>query len=110
MSSVAKEAIEHVTEAENTVAKIRQDANEKLKEVEKLRDEEINKINDELQAEIQNFKKVERQKFEEKLENKIQTNKKNVGRTAEEYAKIYSEKQSELSDYIVKEVLDRYGN
>lgn len=107
---MSREAIEHVTAAENTVAQIRQDANEKIRQIESVRDENINGINETLKAEIQSFKQNERQRFEEDLENKIQNNKENVRHVAQEYGKSYSDKQSEISDYIVKEVLKRYGN
>lgn len=107
---MSREAIEHVTAAEKTVAQIRQDANEKIRHMESLRDENINEINEKLEVEIQSFKTNERLRFEEELENKIQNNKANVRQVAQEFEKSYLSKQGEISDYIVKEVLKRYGN
>lgn len=107
---MTREAINHVTEAENTVAKIRQNADEKIQAIETKKEEELQRINDELEAEIQSIEKSERQKFEKNLQKKIQANKKDVKNVADEYEVIYSQKKDELSDYIVKEVLRRYGN
>lgn len=107
---MTKEAISHVTEAENTVAKIRQNADEKLQTIEAKKEEQLNQINDELEAEIESFKQTERKKFEENLNQHVQQNKENVKHVATEYQAAYSQKQDELSDYIVKEVLRRYGN
>ena len=107
---MSREAIEHVTAAERTVAQIRQDANEKIRQIKSVRDEKINEINESLAFEIQSFKQNERLRYEEELENKIQHNKENVQQVAQEYEKSYSGKQGEISDYIVKEVLKRYGD
>lgn len=107
---MSREAIEHVTAAERTVAQIRQDANEKIRQIKSVRDEKINEINESLAFEIQSFKQNERLRYEEELENKIQNNKEAVRHVAQEYEKSYSGKQGEISDYIVKEVLKRYGN
>lgn len=110
MNSVTREAISHVTDAENTIAKIRRNADEKFQEIETKKAEELNRIANELEAEIQSFKEAERQRFEENLQSKIQRNKEDVQNVAAEYETAYAQKQDELSDYIVKEVLKRYGN
>ncbi len=107
---MTKEAIEHVAAAENTVAAIREEAREKIRQIKTKRDEKINQLNEELREELETFKTQERQRLEEKLQNKIKSNKEDVQRLAEAYEKTYTQKQSELTDYIVKEVLKRYGN
>lgn len=107
---MTREAINHVTEAENTVAQIRQDAKDQIQAIERKKEEQIYEIKGSLETDIQSFKKEARQRFEGKLENRTQENKEDVKNVAEKYAAAYSRKQDELSDYIVKEVLKRYGN
>lgn len=107
---MTNEAIGHVQEAENTVAQIRNNTKTKIEAIESKKQEEFDRLEEELEAEIQLFKRNERQKFEENLENKVQTSKEEVQNRAKEYEAAYAEKQNEISDYIVKEVLGRYGN
>ena len=67
-------------------------------------------INENLDAEIQSFKQSERLRYEEGLEKLIHKNKENVQQIAQDYKENYLEKQKEISEHIVKEVLKRYGN
>lgn len=106
---MTKEAVIHVQEAESTVAKIRENANGNIRAIESKKEKQIQKINQDVQDELQTFKIEQRQKFEEQLVNTRNRNKKLVMDAAEKYQTSYEKNQEELSDYIVREVLRRYG-
>ena len=108
--SMANEAINHVVEVERTIAKIRQDAKEKMNELNNIKNEQLDKIEQELQNEIQAFKKMKKQALENQLARNVADNKQSIQTIAEEYNNNYAAKKEELSDYIVKEVLSRYGS
>lgn len=107
---MANEAINHVVEVERTIAKIRQDAKEKMNELNNIKNEQLDKIEQELQNEIQAFKKMKKQALENQLARNVTDNKQSIQTIAEEYNNNYAAKKEELSDYIVKEVLSRYGS
>lgn len=107
---MTKEAVNHVKEAELTVAKIRENANENIRAIQSRKEDEIAIINQELQNQLQAFKKEQRQKFEEGLASKREQNKQLVKEEAEKYKASYSRIQEELSNHIVREVLKRYGD
>lgn len=103
-------AISHVVEAEETIAKIRQNADEKRAVIEVTRDSKISQIKKDLDEAIKIFRKEQKQNFEEVLANKIENHKEEVKLEAKKYDYSYSQKQEAVSDYIVKEVLKRYGD
>lgn len=103
-------AIEHVKEAESTVGKVRQDAEERIKRIQLDKEAQVDEINKSLENEIRAFKKEQRQKFEENLEKKVINNKEEVKKEAEMYQSTYENKKDYLTSYVVGEVLKRYGN
>ena len=103
-------AIEHVKEAESTVGKVRQDAEERIKRIQLDKEAQVDEINKSLENEIRAFKKEQRQKFEENLEEKVINNKEEVKKEAEMYQSTYENKKDYLTSYVVGEVLKRYGN
>ena len=107
---MANEAINHVVQVERTIAKIRQDAEEKIQQINAAKQEEITRIEAEFQNELKAFKKQKEQEYKEDLNQKVEANKQSIRSVADSYNERHTLKQEELSNYIVKEVLNRYGS
>lgn len=107
---MGNEAINHVMEVERTIAKIRKDAQGKLNQIKESKHVELDKIEQKLQNDIRDFKVMQRQNFESELSHTIQENKQSIKAVADDYSKSYNEKKEVLNDYIVREVLRRYGS
>lgn len=107
---MTNKAISHVVEAEETVARIRENAAKKQAEIEAERDSRISQIEQQRDEAIKTFKKEENKKYEEALTNKIEEYKLEIENEAQRYEASYNQKQKEITDYIVREVLKRYGN
>lgn len=107
---MANEAINHVVQVERTIAKIRQDAEDKIGQINLSKQEELDKICEELKREIKLFKLTQHEAFENDLKSNREANKQSIQSLADRYEDKYNEKREELSNYIVKEVLKRYGS
>lgn len=107
---MANEAINHVVQVEQTIAKIRQEAEERIRQINLAKQDELDKIQEDLQQEVKSFKQAQKEAFENDLQNKIHENKQSIQSIAKSYEEKYNDKKEELNDYIVKEVLERYGS
>lgn len=110
MIFVTNKAIEHVKETEATIDKIRQEAHEKINKINEEKEREMERIDEELKNNIRAFKIEQREQFEQKLKQRVSTRKNEVSDEANKYQKTYESKKDELSSYIVREVLKRYGS
>lgn len=107
---MANETINHVLEVEKTVAKIRDDAQIKIRQINMGKQDKIDEIQDAFNQELRAFKESKKHEFEAGLTNKKNKNKESITQVAEDYEHAYNQKKDQMTDYIVKEVLKRYGS
>lgn len=107
---MANETINHVLEVEKTVAKIRDDAQLKIRKINMDKLDKIEAIENNFNQELRAFKESKKHEFEAGLANKKDENKESIRQVAEEYEHVYTQNKDRMTDYIVKEVLKRYGS
>ena len=107
---MANDTINHVLEVEKTVAKIRDDAQIKIRKINMDKLDKIEAIENNLKQEIRAFKELKKHEFEAGLINKQHENKESISQVAADYERVYTQKKDRMTDYIVKEVLKRYGS
>lgn len=107
---MANETINHVLEVEKTVAKIREDAQLKIRQINMDKQDKIDEIQDTFNEELRAFKESKKHEMKAGLMNKQNENKESIRRVAEDYDHAYNQKKDQMTDYIVKEVLKRYGS
>ena len=107
---MANDTINHVLEVEKTVAKIRDDAQIKIRKINMDKLDKIEALENNLKQEIRAFKELKKHEFEAGLINKQHENKESISQVAADYERVYTQKKDRMTDYIVKEVLKRYGS
>lgn len=107
---MANETINHVLEIEKTVAKIRDDAQMKIRQINIDKQDKIDEIQDTFTQELRAFKESKKHEFEAGLIDNKDRNKESINQIATDYAHTYTQKKDQITDYIVKEVLKRYGS
>lgn len=107
---MANETINHVLEIEKTVAKIRDDAQMKIRQINMDKQDKIDEIQDTFTQELRAFKESKKHEFEAGLIDNKDRNKESINQIATDYAHTYTQKKDQITDYIVKEVLKRYGS
>ncbi len=107
---MGNETINHVLQVEETVAKIREDAQLKIRQINMEKQDKIDTINNNFEQELRAFKESKKHEFEERLLNTKKENKESIQQVAKDYEQAYNQKKDQMTDYIVKEVLKRYGS
>lgn len=108
--NMANETIDHVLEVENTISKIRDDAQLKIRQINYDKQESIEQIKNDLSQELREFKSTKMNELDVRLESAKNENKQSVQAEAENYERMYDQKKDQMTDYIIKEVLKRYGS
>ena len=107
---MGNETINHVLQVEETVAKIREDAQLKIRQINMEKQDKIDTINNNFEQELRAYKESKKHEFEERLLNTKKENKESIQQVAKDYEQAYNQKKDQMTDYIVKEVLKRYGS
>ena len=104
------ETINHVLEVENTIAKIHEDAQIKIRKINYDKQEKVEQINNDLEQKVREFRLAKKEELEARLEKTKIENKESIKQISEEYEQTYYQKRDQMTDYIIKEVLNRYGS